>query len=53
MKINDKIFLGTVSGLLGAIPGRLLNKVEFVLGLTDSRYEEMASSFFVKRSLNI
>lgn len=49
MKINDKIFLGTVCGLLGAIPGRLLNKAEFALGLTDSRYEEMASSLFVKR----
>ncbi|WP_425800402.1 hypothetical protein ACHOLT_10580 [Desulfitobacterium sp. Sab5] len=48
-KISDRIFLGFVSGMLGAIPGRLLNKTEFKLGLTDSRYEEMAAMLFVNK----
>lgn len=48
-KITDRIFLGFVSGMLGAIPGRLLNKAEFKLGLTDSRYEEMAAMLFVNK----
>jgi len=48
-KIKDRIFLGFVAGMVGAIPGRLLNKVEFELGITDSRYEEMASMLFVSK----
>lgn len=48
-KIKDSILLGVVAGLLGAIPGRLLNKAEYKLGFTDSRYEEMAALPFVKK----
>ncbi|KLU67853.1 hypothetical protein DEAC_c02600 [Desulfosporosinus acididurans] len=48
-KIKDRIFLGFIAGMIGAIPGRLLNKLEFKLGITDSRYEEMASMLFVSR----
>ena len=48
-KIKDSILLGVISGLLGAVPGRLLNKAEFALGFTDSRYEEMAAIPFVKK----
>lgn len=48
-KIKDSIFLGVVAGMVGAIPGRLLNKMEFKLGLTDSRYEEMAAMPFVNK----
>lgn len=48
-KIKDRIFLGFVAGMFGAIPGRLLNKLEFELGITDSRYEEMASMLFVSK----
>lgn len=48
-KIKDRIFLGFIAGMIGALPGRLLNKVEFELGITDSRYEEMASMLFVSR----
>jgi hypothetical protein len=52
-KIQDRIFLGFVAGILGAIPGRFINKIEFGLGLTDSRYEEMAALLFVnKRDLD-
>ena len=48
-KIKDRIFLGIVAGMLGSIPGRVLNKLEFELGLTDSRYEQMAASLFVTK----
>lgn len=48
-KIKDRIFLGFIAGMLGAIPGRLLNTIEFELGLTDSRYEEMAAMLFTNR----
>jgi hypothetical protein len=48
-KIKDSILLGFVAGMLGAVPGRLLNKAEFKLGITDSRYEEMAAMLFVNR----
>ena len=48
-KIKDKIFLGFVAGMIGAMPGRILNKAEFELGITDSRYEEMASMLFVTK----
>lgn len=48
-KIKDSILLGFIAGMVGAIPGRLLNKAEFELGLTDSRYEEMASMLFVNK----
>lgn len=48
-RIKDSIFLGFLSGILGALPGRLLNKAEFELGLTDSRYEEMAAMLFVNK----
>ncbi|AFM39330.1 hypothetical protein Desaci_0257 [Desulfosporosinus acidiphilus SJ4] len=49
-KIKDRIFLGIVAGMLGSIPGRLLNKLEFELGLTDSRYEQLAASLFVTKN---
>ncbi|EGW36325.1 hypothetical protein [Desulfosporosinus sp. OT] len=48
-KIKDRIFLGIVAGMLGSIPGRILNKIEFEFGLTDSRYEQMAASLFVTK----
>ncbi|WP_407311322.1 hypothetical protein [Desulfosporosinus sp. SB140] len=48
-KISDSILLGFAAGMLGALPGRLLNKVEFKFGLTDSRYKEMAAIPFVKK----
>ena len=48
-KIKDRILLGIVAGILGSVPGRILNKIEFEFGLTDSRYEQMAASLFVTK----
>ncbi|MEW6622649.1 MAG: hypothetical protein AB1420_05915 [Bacillota bacterium] len=45
-KIKNRILLGVVSGLLGAIPSNILNAVEYNLGLTDRKYEQMAASIF-------
>jgi multidrug transporter EmrE-like cation transporter len=48
-KIQDRVLLGVISGTLAAIPGRILNKIEFEAGLTDSRYEQMAALLFVSK----
>lgn len=49
-KIRDRILLGVVSGLLGALPADFLNKIQYNLGLTDRKYNEMASSLFTKKN---
>lgn len=46
-KIKDRVLLGVIAGMLGSVPGRVLNKIEFEVGITDSRYEEMAAKLFV------
>lgn len=46
-KIRDRVVLGIITGLIGAIPGRLLNAVEYNRGLSDAKYGQMAASVFV------
>lgn len=48
-KIKDRFLLGIVTGIVASLPGRVMNKIEFELGLTDSRYEQMAASLFVNK----
>ncbi len=48
-KLKDRVFLGIVSGLIAAIPGRLLNTVEYRHGLVDSKYGQMAASLFTNK----
>ncbi|HOP69058.1 MAG: hypothetical protein WBK48_06835 [Dethiobacteria bacterium] len=50
VKIKDRIVLGIASGLLCSIPGRLFNKMQRILGLTDLTYEQQAASIFVHRN---
>lgn len=49
-KIKDRILLGIFSGLIGSVPGRLLNAVEYDLGLTDSTYGQMAAHQFISKN---
>lgn len=48
-KIKDRVLLGIVSGLIAAIPGRLLNTAEYSAGLTDAKYSHMAASLFTNK----
>ncbi len=48
-KIKDRIFLGIVSGLIGGMPGKLLNTIEYCNGLTDVKYGQMAASLFTSK----
>jgi hypothetical protein len=50
MKINDRIFLGMISGILSGIPGRLLNMFEYKKGLTDVKYGQLAAGIFYPKS---
>lgn len=49
-KIKDRILLGVISGLLGALPADSLNKIEYNLGLTDRKYNEMTSSLVTAKN---
>lgn len=52
-KINDRILLGIISGLISGIPGRVLNRYEYHKGLADVTYERLAAGmFFPKSQLN-
>lgn len=46
-KIEDRIILGIVSGIIGGIPGRLLNAVQYNIGLSDVKYGQMAANLFL------
>lgn len=50
-KIKDRLLLGIVSGLIGAIPGRLLNTAEYRKGLVDMKYGQMAANLFTNKAL--
>jgi hypothetical protein len=50
IKIKDRILLGVVSGLIGAIPPRLINEMEYKKGLTDLRYNRICLSLFTKKN---
>lgn len=49
-KIKDRILLGVVAGLIGGIPDRIINALEYNKGLTDLKYGQMVSSFFLPRN---
>lgn len=52
-KISDRIILGMVGGMISDVIARLINAAEYEKGLTDIRYNQMASSlFFPKNKLN-
>ncbi len=52
-KISDRMFLGMVAGMAAASVARLINVAEYEKGLTDVRYNQIASSiFFPEYKLN-
>lgn len=46
-KINDRVLLGIVSGIIAGIPGRLSNKLQYRKGLTDVKYGQLTASLFL------
>jgi len=50
LRIKDRIFLGILSGLIGSIPGRLLNAVEYNRGIVDAKYGQMAAGLFINKN---
>lgn len=50
LKIKDRIVLGILSGIIGSIPGRLLNTIEYDLGIVDSKYGQMAAGLFISKN---
>lgn len=50
MKIKDRFLLGVVTGLIASIPGRVLNEIEYRMGLTEHTYEKAAGSIFVQHN---
>jgi len=48
-KIKDRILLGVLTGIICGIPGRVVNDIEYHLGLTDVKYGQMASSLFLPK----
>lgn len=46
-KIKDRITLGIVAGTIAAFPGRLINTMEYRVGLTNFRYGETAAGLFM------
>lgn len=49
-KIRDRVLLGIVTGIICGMPGRLMNAIEYHLGLTDVKYGQMASSLFLPKN---
>ncbi len=49
-KVNDRIMLGAISGIVAAWPPRLLNALQYKLGLTELRYDQIASPLFVTKN---
>lgn len=49
MKIKDRLLLGVISGVLGSVPGRLLNTFEYHTGLTEAMYGQMAATAFISQ----
>ncbi|MDW7673359.1 MAG: hypothetical protein SCK28_02360 [Bacillota bacterium] len=49
-RIRDKIMLGVISGLIAAVPGRILNEIEHQKGLIDMDYTKIASTLFMDRN---
>lgn len=45
-KIKDRLILGTISGILGSQPAKLLNTLEHKMGLIDAPYSQVASRLF-------
>ncbi|MDW7650147.1 MAG: hypothetical protein SCK29_01995 [Bacillota bacterium] len=45
-RIRDRVLLGVVSGIISAIPGRIINTIEYHSGLTDRKYGQLAGSLF-------
>jgi hypothetical protein len=49
VKIKDRIILGAISGILIAWPLRIVNAVEYKLGLIDMRYDHISSALFIPK----
>jgi hypothetical protein len=50
-KIKDRILLGTLSGIISAGIGRIINKINYEKGLTDIRYNPLAAELFLPKKL--
>ena len=49
-KIKDRIILGAISGILASWPLRLSNALQYKLGLTELRYDQIASPLFIPKN---
>ena len=49
VKIKDRIILGAISGILLSWPLRIVNALEYKLGLIDMRYDQISSALFIPR----
>lgn len=48
-KINDRVTLGAISGILAGIPDTVINAAERHAGLTDLTYGQMGANLFLPR----
>ncbi|AET65896.1 hypothetical protein Desor_0176 [Desulfosporosinus orientis DSM 765] len=48
-KIKDRIMLGAISGVISGTTARILNKINYEIGLTDIRYNPMAAVLFLPK----
>lgn len=48
-KITDRIFLGLICGVITGFPGRMLNTIEYHLGITDVKYGQTAANLFLPK----
>jgi len=48
-KIEDRVLLGVISGILGSTIVKIINPIEYNLGLTDLRYNQPAASLFLSK----
>lgn len=48
-KITDRIFLDLICGVVTGFPGRMLNTLEYHLGITDVKYGQTAANLFLPK----
>ncbi len=49
-KIKDRITLGAISGIIAGVFGRLLNAIQYKLGLTDISSTQLATPIFIPKN---
>lgn len=49
-KIEDRLTLGIVTGLIASVLGRLLNALQYKAKLSNSKYGQMAAGLFISKN---